>query len=138
MFRTGASRALPRSLRFTTPRNLTLQNALNASLRTSSKPSRPLALALHEPLKKSLVRYQSGAAYQQPTFVKGLNKKAEAAYLQEVLAPTPSEVSTASSIHPITSEARTDQGEPDVDMGAGIRSDFVRYMFANNLGVLHF
>ena len=133
MFRTTAIRAIPRSSSLRSPatlKNSAVSNVLKANLRTSSKPnttSNVLSVALRQPLQKSLVRYQSGTAYQAASFVKGLSKEAEAGYGQEKLAAPPQEqVTVDSSVHPVTGEVGQDAAEQDVDMGAGIRNDFVR------------
>ena len=131
MFRTTASRAVPRSLpsrNVAVSRNSVASKVLRASLKTSVRSeslSRPLALALREPLKRSVVRYQSGTAYQAANFVKGLSKEAEKGYGEEKIAPVPDQVSTESTIHPVQGEVGMPAEEQDVDMMAGIRSDFV-------------
>ena len=134
MFRTTAARAAPRALRtlnVAATRNTLVSGVLRASLKTSATPltsSGPLSLALREPLKRSVVRYQSGTAYQQASFVKGLSKEAEEAYGNEKLVPVPEEVSVDSSVHPITGEVGKDaEAEENVDMMAGIRNDFVSH-----------
>lgn len=59
--------------------------------------------------------------------MKGLSKEAEKAYSQEKLAPVPGEVSTTSTIHPaVSGEVKSEEGEKDEDMMAGIKNDFVR------------
>ena len=122
-----AFRTLPRSLKSTSP---LASNVLRAPLRTSAKPLKPagpLSLALRQPLKTALIRYQSGTAYQQKSFVKGRDTKAEQAWAQEKLVPLPVEVSEDSSIHPaISGEVGGPVVEEDVDMMGGIKSDFVR------------
>lgn len=76
-------------------------------------------------MKTYLVRYQT--SYQASSFVKGLSKEAEKAYSEEKLAPVPGEVSETSSIHPaVSGEVKSDEGERDVEMMGGIKSDFVR------------
>lgn len=120
MFRTSAARSLVQGLN-TTTRAPATSLILRASLRTSAIPfktSKTLSLALRQPVQNSLVRYQSTTSkpYQE----------AEAAYQKQKLEANPGEVSSASSMHPINSEIGTDEGEKDVDMMAGIRSDFVR------------
>jgi hypothetical protein len=133
MFRTTAhaTRTVPRTLLRTanvpSSRPTVVPNVLKAALKTSAKsltPAGPLSLALREPLKRSLVRYQS-TAYQAASFAKGLSKEAEAAYLEEKLAPEPAEVSSSSSVHQIRHEKGVDNVEEDIDMTASIKSDFV-------------
>lgn len=104
-------------------------NVLRASLRTSAKSlkvSRPLSLALRQPVRTALVRYQSGTAYQQPSFIKTRDVEAEKKWAQIPLGPLTAEVTTTSSVHPVSGEVGAADPEPDIDMMAGIRSDFVR------------
>ena len=102
---------------------------LKASLRTSAKPLKPtgpLSVALRQPLQTAVVRYQSGTAYQQKSFIKGRDTKAEQSWAQEKLGPLPVEVSEASSIHPaISGEVGMPAQEEEIDMMGGIKSDFV-------------
>ena len=52
-------------------------------------------------------------------------KEVEEAYQKLLLPATPSLVSTDSSVHHIQGEVGADNQDQDVDMMAGIRSDFV-------------
>ena len=103
---------------------------LRASLRTSAKPltcNGALSLALRKPLHTALVRYQSGTAYQQKSFIKGRDTEAEKKWAQEKLGPLGVEVSEASSVHPaIQGEVQSaPSAEDEVDMMGGVKSDFV-------------
>ena len=83
-------------------------------------------MALRQPLQTAVVRYQSGTAYQQKSFIKGRDTKAEQSWAQEKLGPLPVEVSEASSIHPaISGEVGMPAQEEEIDMMGGIKSDFV-------------
>ena len=62
----------------------------------------------------SLVRYQST-----------IDRAAEAEYSKKTLQAVPESVSTDSSVRHVTDEVGVDNPEPDVDMMAGIKSDFV-------------
>lgn len=53
-------------------------------------------------------------------------KAAEKALRTQKINATPELVSSSSSIHPINSEHGQGEQEQDIDMMAGIRSDFVR------------
>jgi len=64
----------------------------------------------------SLVRYQSTLGT--------IDKEAEAAYAKEKLEPTPLEVTTGSTVRHTTYEVGVPQEEQEVDMMAGIKSDF--------------
>ena len=122
MLRTTAVRSLPRPL---TPlsRATLYNNVLKASLRTSSRPVKAsplLSLALHKPMQKSLVRYQTNNAYKYDI------KKAEETLGKDTLKAVPDLVSSESSTRHITGEVGAEDPEQDVDMMATIRSDFVR------------
>ncbi|KAJ9605603.1 hypothetical protein H2200_010260 [Cladophialophora chaetospira] len=125
MLRTTAARSIPRSfssLQATTPRTNLLNNALRASLRTSARPSRTsriLAVAAFQPVPRALVRYAHNAASYDIA-------KAEKELGERVLKPVPDEISLESSTRHVTSEMQRQpsEGEEDVDMMAGIRSDF--------------
>lgn len=72
-------------------------------------------------MQKALVRYATNNAYAYDT------KKAEETLGKQIIKPVHGEgVSTESSIHPVTGEVGLKEEEHDVDMMAGIRSDFVR------------
>ena len=121
MFRTTTARTVLRSLQ-TTPRASIPNAALRATLKTSArsfKTSPVLSLAIRPTLQKSLVRYQS-------QFVAVADKDAEARLGKEKVAAHPDLVSADSSIHPVQGEIGLEEKENDVDMMAGIRSDFVR------------
>ena len=125
MFRTTAVRSLPRS--FTTfpataPRANLFNNALRASLKTSARPiraSRILSVAVAIPVQRSVVRYASHNAGSYDT------AKAEKTLGEQILKPVPALVSESSTIRSIAGEVQPNQQEDDVEMMAGIRSDFV-------------
>ncbi|RMZ86780.1 hypothetical protein DV736_g5996, partial [Chaetothyriales sp. CBS 134916] len=132
MFRTTASRALPRTLRSQTiaktgpngPSKL-----LRAHLQTNASQrsfSGLLSVAVREPLKRSLVQYRSITSYQSPSFVRGRNLEEEAEVGRTKLEPTPELVSLASTTSGAGAEveARQPRSDEDVDMTGGIKSDF--------------
>jgi hypothetical protein len=84
------------------------------------KASSRLSLVPRKPLATSIVRYQHN--------VVGITggKAFEDAYAKEKLPETPQLVSPSSSIHGVKSGAGVDNDDHDVDMMAGIKSDFVR------------
>jgi len=123
MFRTTATRSLPRSLQAlqSAPLRSRLQNnVLKASLRTSARPlkaSSILSIALRQAAQTSLVRHATNVASID-------YKKAELEYQKEVLKPVPELVSSGSSTRHVTGEVGVDDQEREVDMMAGITSDF--------------
>ena len=125
LFRTTAARSIPRSLSTittTNSRSLLSNNALRAPLNTfarSTKAPSRLSLVPRKPLATSLVRYQHN--------ISGITggKSFEEAYSKEKLPVTPEIVSTQSSVKPVKSEVGVANEDQDVDMMAGIRSDFV-------------
>ena len=124
-FRTTAARSIPRSLSTittTNSRSLLSNNGFRATFNTFAHPSKAsnrLSLVPRKPLATSLIRYQHN--------VSGITggKSFEEAYSKEKLPSTPQIVSAESSIHNVRSEVGADSDEHDVDMMAGIRSDFV-------------
>lgn len=129
MFRTTAVRSLPRSFatgQAPNPRATLYNHVLKASLRTSARPIRPskvLALAVAQTSQKSIVRYESNAA---KIWAQYDAKKVEEESRNQTLQPVPEIVSSSSSVRPLTGEVKEAEHEEDVDMMAGIRSDFVR------------
>ncbi len=131
MFRTtttSAARALPRSfatLPASIPRASLYQHVVKASLRTSARPSvkaaKVLSLTVARPFHTSLVRYESkgGAIAAQWD----LKKRTEELY-KKTIEPVPEYVSIDSSTRAVAGEVSSSH-EDDVDMMAGIRSDFV-------------
>jgi len=121
MFRTTAARSLRRSLQSfnaAPSRSSLTSTTFRAALTSSARPARSarvLALAIRQPAQKSLVRYQTTYS---------LDKAAEAKFGEQKLVATPELVSTESSVHNVRSETGTPEEEHDVDMMAGIRSDF--------------
>lgn len=124
MMRTTAIRSIPRSLtsaQAVTPRANLVSKALRASLRTSARParaSRVLAVAAFQPGPKALVRYAHNAHLWDTA-------KQEKSYHSQLLQPVPQAVSSDSTVRQVTGEV-TKEADDDVDMMAGIRSDFVR------------
>jgi len=128
MFRTTAARAVPKSLttfRTTSTRTPLTKFTQQAAFRTSTrsvKTSPILALAVQQPLRKSLVRYASGGGSQ---IVYGQDPEAEKNLQSQKIVAVPEEVTTTSTVHKAFQEKGVEQEEQDVDMMAGIRSDFV-------------
>ncbi|RMD41251.1 hypothetical protein DV735_g3868, partial [Chaetothyriales sp. CBS 134920] len=130
MFRTTASRALPRSLRLqaaaktgNAPSKLLRAHLQTyASQRTSSGL---LAVALREPLKRSVVQYRSITSYQSPSFVKGRNVEEEAEIGRATLQATPETVSLASTTSGAGAEIAARQAVDDHDdVSGGIKAEF--------------
>ena len=124
-FRTTAARSIPRSLSTITSantRSLLKNHAFRAPLNTLARPSRAanrLSLVPRKPFATSLIRYQHN--------VSGITggKIVEDAYSKEKLPETPALVSAESSVHHVRDEVGVENDERDVDMMAGIKSDFV-------------
>jgi hypothetical protein len=121
MFRPTAFRSLQRSVAScNTPmaRSAWHGASFRAQLTSKAPPtstSKRLSLAIRKPMTTSLIRHQST-----------IDRAAEAEYAKQKLTPTdPEEVTTGSSVRHVTKEVGADDPEPDVDMMAGIRSDFV-------------
>jgi len=127
MFRTTAARAVPNSLttlRAPSTRTPLTKLTQQAAFRTSTryvKTAPLLALAVQQPLRKALVRYASGGS----PIVHGQDTEFEKTLQAQKIIATPEEVSTTSSVHKAFEEKGVQQPEDDVDMMAGIRSDFV-------------
>lgn len=125
LFHTTAARAIPRSLTTVTTTNsryLLSNNAFRAPLNTLARTTRAstrLSLIPRKPLATSLVRYQHNV-----TGITG-GKTFEEAYSKEKLPETPQIVSADSSVHGVRTEVGVGNDEHDVDMMAGIKSDFV-------------
>jgi hypothetical protein len=125
LFRTTAARSIPRALSnvtTTNSRSLLNNNAFRAPLNTLARPTRAsarLSLVPRKPLATSLVRYQHNV-----TGITG-GKAVEEAYAKEKLPVTPQTVSASSSVHGVRPGAGAENEEHDVDMMAGIKSDFV-------------
>ena len=120
MFRPTALRSLPRSLLSCnvsiarpTWRSATFRAQLTSQA-SAGKSSKRSSLVIRKPLTTSLVRYQSS-----------IDKAAEAEYRKAKLQAQPDTVSAGSSVRHVVSEISPEDPEPDVDMMAGIRSDFV-------------
>lgn len=101
---------------------LTQRAAFRTSTR-SVKTSPILALAVQQPLRKSLVRYASGGGSQ---IIYGQDPEAEKNLQSQKIVAVPEEVTSTSTVHQAFQEKGVEQEEQDVDMMAGIRSDFVR------------
>lgn len=125
LFRTTAARSIPRSLStITSPtsRSLLNNNAFRAPLNTFARPAKAstrLSLIPRKPLATSIVRYQHN--------IVGITggKAFEEAYAKEKLPETPQLVSPSSSVPGARSEVGVNNEDHDVDMMAGIKSDFV-------------
>jgi hypothetical protein len=125
LFRTTAVRSIPRSLSTITTansRSVLSNNAFRAPLNTFARPCRAstrLSLVSRKPLATSLIRYQHN--------ISGITggKSFEEAYAKEKVPATPQLVSTESSIRDVKAGTGVDNDEHDIDMMAGIKSDFV-------------
>lgn len=130
MFRTVAVRAIPSTfgtLRTPATRLNIARIAQQAAYRTSSrttKTSSILAVAIQKPISKSLIRYASTAA--ESKIVLGQDVEGEKKILGEKVVALPDLVAVDSSVHKLTSEVGNPQQQEDVDMMAGVKSDFVR------------
>lgn len=125
-FRTATVRSVPRaftSFNAVPYRSSLGKNVFKVNLSSLSKPARSprvSALAVYQPTPKALTRY----AHTNIMSVKQAREH-EAVLAKEKLPAYPELVSTESSIHNVNSEIGTPEPERDVDMMAGIRSDFV-------------
>lgn len=127
MFRTTAVRAVPTSLaslRTTTHRAPLTKFVQQAAFKSSArqiKISPILALTTQQPIQKSLVRYASSKV------VLGRDNEREKALQNEHVFAKPELVTSSSTSHPVlTGEVGGQpEPEPDVDMMAGVKSDFV-------------
>lgn len=121
MFRTTAVRAVPKAFSsYASPvtRTALTQIAQRSAYRTAARPN-VLAVALRPTVQKSLVRHKHFV------YDAAKNKAAEDKLMQTKLEPHPDLVSESSSIHPaVQGEVGYEEPEKDVDMMAGIRSDF--------------
>lgn len=132
MLRSGPPGFLARSsLRFISPSNRHISSlALAATHRASILHAlrlyqpRSLALALPKPLRTPFPRYtstQPGKPFDH------VNKEEEKAIGKERLEAHPEAVSTVSTTHQVFHENKVEEPEEeDVDMLAGVKSDFVR------------
>jgi len=77
-----------------------------------------LSLTVARAVPKSLVRYAHNAGSYDIA-------KAEKMLGEQILKPMPETVSSDSSLRHVTGEVKVQDEEHDVDMMAGIRSDFV-------------
>ena len=138
MLRTSAARTIPRSftsLQAPSARTSALNHVLRASLKTSARParaSRILAVTAFRSTPKALIRYQHIAANYDIA-------KAEKAYHDKILKPIdPDHISAGSSTRHVTNEMAQptrSADDEDVDMMAGIRSDFVGSLQGQLLGL---
>ena len=141
MFRTTTARAVLETftgLRWQVARGPLYKYTQQAAYRSSTrqiKTSPLLALTVQQPLQKSLIRYasSSGAASADHTItlpggqkiVWGEDAAVEQKSGEEKVMSLPALVSMQSSVHNINSETGVANKEDDVDMMAGINSDFV-------------
>lgn len=98
-----------------------MQQAAFKSSARQIKISPILALTTQQPIQKSLVRYASSKV------VLGRDNEREKALQGEKVFAMPELVSSSSTSHPVISGEVGGQPEqePDVDMMAGVKSDFV-------------
>lgn len=132
MLRSGPPGFLARSsLRFISPSNrYTSSLALSANPRASNLHAlrlyqpRSLALAFQNRLYTPFTRY---ASTQPGDSIGHINKAQEKAVGKERLQAHPAEVTAVSTAHPVFEETKSEEPEEeDVDMLAGVKSDFVR------------
>ncbi|KAI9714322.1 MAG: hypothetical protein M1820_000283 [Bogoriella megaspora] len=123
MLRSGAPRAILGSLTRTskvtplspfTTATRRAQSSFNLSCSRSTCTKRPVLVA--KPVVTALQRYATKT-------VDKVDHKSEEKVGQKTLRATPETVSSTSSVHPIFDEVGASEGERDVDMMAGIRSD---------------
>jgi len=129
MLRTTTARSLPRSfatLQAPVPRASLYTNVIKQSLRASARPTaaavyapRMLSLTVSRPFHTSF-RYESKAGDSAANFN---TKKAEEEVGKQTLKAVPEAISIASSSRAVAGELSADHDD-DVDMMAGIRSDF--------------
>ena len=128
MLRSGYPTSIARSS-FRSLTKLPIRSTANLAHRNGSKlrtlnfpePKTPvtLALATSKPFGTSLLRCAQT--------IDKIDKKHEDQLEHEKIVPHPAEVSTISSVHQVFHEKGVDDPEQDVDMLAGIKSDWVRY-----------
>lgn len=122
MFRTTATRSLTslKTPAARAPLGRLVQQAAYRSSTRQIKYSPILALTTQQPIQKSLVRYVSSKV------VLGRDNEREAALQKEKVFMEPELVTTSSTAHPVLSGEVGGREEPeqDVDMMAGIKSDF--------------
>lgn len=124
MLRTSAVRLVPKPL-FTSSISVARHPLRSNSLRTnftaasrprSPKAFKPLALAVRNPVALSLVRYQT---------TRSIDHDREARLAQKQIEPHPEEVSSDSTVRHVLDEEGDAEREPEVQMTAGIKQDFV-------------
>lgn len=125
MFRTTAARAVPKTLsvaRSPVSRSSLVRLVHQAQFQTlsrSTKTSPILAVAVQKPFAKALIRHAS-------TRVVGRDTEREKALQNEKVSAHPELVSATSSVHRTFEETGVRDAEhDDVDMMAGVKSDFV-------------
>lgn len=132
MLRSGSPGFFARSsVRFLSPSNrYTSSLALGATHRASELYAlrlyqpRSLALDFQNPLYRPFTRY---ASTQPGNSIGHANKAEEKAIGKEHLQAHPAEVTTVSTAHPVFEETKREEPEEeDIDMLAGVKSDFVR------------
>lgn len=130
MLRSGPTGSLTRSILCSIPpKNCRIANITGAKARLSSiqripKIQRPLGQALiaHKAFGISNPKYASTETRNPSDHV---DKKEEAELGRKKLENHPEEVSSVSSVHQVFHEKAEVEEEPDVDMLAGIKSDWV-------------
>ena len=80
-------------------------------------------MTVHKPFQKALIRHAISAADAKIVYEQDFEGEKKLAASKVVALPDI--VSTQSSVHNIRSETGEKPAEDEVDMGAGIRSDFV-------------
>ena len=133
MLRTGAVRSVAHSfVKATTPVSRTnlVQSVLKRQLYTNAKTSSfrsasTVALTLHKPQTKALLRYSSSNVKDEPPY-DHINAKQEDKYAHEKMEVHPESVSAQSSVRSVSGEEGVEEQEKDVDMMAGVKADLVR------------
>lgn len=120
-----------------------------AIFKVQSNPKAPVAnatkrlsLAVRKPLVTSLVRSQSTMDKAAEEEYRKRTLQTEKEYRNRTLQGDPDSVSLDSSVRHLTDEVGVNEPEPDVDMTAGIKGDFVRSyhclkLFGDPAEVLH-
>ena len=125
MFRTSAARGFCRpcpvhnasmSRLSTCAQLIKVRTSFTGHKKLSRSPT-TRALALRNPPATSLVRYQT---------TRSINRDQESKQLQQRLHPEPESVSTDSTVRSVFHEKGEEDAEPEIEMSAGIKQDFVR------------
>lgn len=132
MLRSGPAGSLPRSIfrsitsKSRSTSNLAISKARLTSIKHIPSFQRPVnqALITHKPLSISLQKY---AYSETKNPYEHIDRKGEAVVGKERLEQHPEDVSEVSSVHQVFHEKgeKIEEEEEDVDMLAGIKSDWV-------------